>query len=101
MSHRLCSSLVLFAFMSAAPAIAQQLATVTGRITDAQSKPLVNVTVSIAGKIGFTDIRGVYRIRSVAWGNQLPMQIKRSGKVLKATRIDVLGAVVTHDERVP
>ena len=98
---RLCISLAFIAFMSAASVIAQQLATVTGRITDVQSKPLVNVTVSIAGKIGFTDIRGVYRIRNVAWGSQLPMQIKRSGKVLKATKIDVRSGVVTRDERVP
>jgi hypothetical protein len=98
---RLCISLALITSMSVASVIAQQSATVTGRITDAQSKPRVNVTVSIAGKVGFTDIRGVYRIKGVAWGNQLPMQIKRSGKVLKATKIDVRSSIVTRHERVP
>ena len=101
MNHKLCMSLAFVAFVSASSATAQQVATVTGRITDVQRQPLVNVTVSVAGKIGFTDIRGVYRIRDVAQGTQLPMEIKRSGKVLKVTTIDVRSAVVTRDERVP
>ena len=91
---------VLVVLVSSSPVLAQT-ATVTGRISNSQGKPLVNATVSLGGRISFTDINGTYRLRNVSWGRQVKMQIKRNGKVIKETTIDIQSALVTRDERVP
>lgn len=90
----------VIALLSASPVLAQT-ATVTGKISDPKGRPRANLTVSVAGRISFTDIRGVYRIRNVPWGSQVKMQIKKNGKVIKETTIDIRSASVTRDERVP
>lgn len=100
MKRRAFCLFVLIALVSAAPVFAQT-ATVTGKISDGRGRPLANLTVSVAGKISFTDIRGVYRIRNVPWGSQVKMQIKKSGKIIRNTTVDIRAALITRDERLP
>jgi hypothetical protein len=102
MSMRYAVSLLFVLVALVSPStVSAQSATVTGKISNSRGKPLVNATVSLGGRISFTDINGTYRLRNVPWGRQVKMQIKRNGKVIKETTVDIQGVLVTRDERVP
>ncbi|MBZ5726418.1 MAG: carboxypeptidase-like regulatory domain-containing protein [Acidobacteriia bacterium] len=77
-----------------------QTAVVTGAVTRRNGAPAVNVTVSVGGRAGLTDVRGRYRIAGVPFGRQT-WRVTHAGRVLREVQIEVSGAVVTHDERLP
>lgn len=85
---------------AAAPASAQDRATVTGTITDAQTKlPIGDVRVSVVGSVlGITsDKNGVYRITNVPPGS-VQLQARRIGyKAMDKTVTVTAGQTVTVD----
>lgn len=92
--------IILLAFTLAGVSIAYaDTATVMGKITAEDNKPLVKVIVSIGDKFKITDIKGRYRIKNIPYGSHT-MQIKRKGEVLKEVEIEVNKGKVKHDEEV-
>ncbi len=77
-----------------------QTAVMTGAVTRRNGAAAVNVTVSIAGRAGLTDVRGRYRISGVPFGKQV-WRVTQGGKVLREIQINVGASYVTHDEKLP
>ena len=77
-----------------------QTAVVSGAITHRNGNPAVNVTVSIAGRAGLTDVRGRYRIPGVPFGRQT-LRVLQSKKVLRTLVVNVSAAAVTQNETLP
>src|ERR1035438_2931426 len=77
-----------------------QTAVVTGTITHRNGSPAVNVTVSVSGLAGLTDVRGRYRVSGVPYGSQT-LKILQNNKVLKQVSVNVNAAAITHNEAIP
>ena len=79
---------------------AQNTATVRGQITHSNGRPAVNVRVSLAQKIRFTDARGGFQISGIPFGTH-NMQIHKNEELLHEVRVEVNQPVVNKNVRLP
>ena len=89
--------IALFSFTTLSPAWANEQGRVYGTITKKAGKPLRKALIRIGHHFSFTDSKGSYRIKNVAFGKQT-MIIERDGKILKKIRIMVDKRRIKHDE---
>ena len=86
-------------FCIAAPAalLAQNVATVFGRIRFRNGKPAVGFTVAAGSRFNYTDLDGNYRILNVPYG-QYTMEIRQGSKSIRKVALKVAAPRVQHDE---
>lgn len=75
-------------------------ATVLGTITRKDSKPAVNVLVSIANQSRYTDVGGRYRIDGVPVGSQ-KLTVSSGGKVLLEVSVNVRDQMSVFNLKLP
>ena len=77
-----------------------QTSTVIGTITYRNTKPAVNVYVSIGGRYRYTDVGGRYKVQGVPQGRQ-HMTIKSGQRTLWQGDVNINGTVATVDRVLP